>query len=122
MAQEAQAADYMVWRRFAEMAGDTAMVARLDAINALEQAACSDTVTMTDGTVMRVPLMIAAESAVAAQEGKQEAEWREEWTRRLVHLAVKWQDELTTQGVVAVLNCMDAVIADLKGAGVWPWR
>jgi hypothetical protein len=122
MADEAQAADYLVWRRYAEVTGDTAMVARLDAMNALEQADCKTTVTLMDGTEMRAPLMIAAEAAVAASEGKREPEWREEWTRRLVQLAVKWQDELTTHGVVAVLNAMDDVMKELKGAGVWPWH
>jgi hypothetical protein len=122
MAEKGQAADYLVWRRFAEITGDTAMVARLDAINAMEQAGCRTTVTLKDGTEMRVPLMIAAEAAVAARDGGKEAEWREDWTRKLVHLAVKWQDQLTTQGVVAVLNAMDSVIAELKKAGVWAWR
>jgi len=122
MAPQSYSADYMVWRRYAEMAGDTAMVARLDAISAMEQADCRAAITMSDGTEMRVPMMIAAEAAVAKQEGKQEAEWREEWTRRLVNLAVKWQDDLTTQGVVAVLNAMDGVVAELRAAGVWSWR
>jgi len=122
MPDEGSGADYLVWRRYAEIMGDVAMVVRLDAIGALEQSGLPATITMSDGTEARVPMMVAAEAAVAAHEGKQEGEWREEWTRRLVRMAVKWQDEMTTQGVVAVLNALDGVIADLRQAGVWPWR
>ncbi len=121
MADPSEASDYRIWRRYAEITGDVAMVARLDAIHALEESGCSPTYTLSDGTETRVPMMIAAEAAVAAQAGKTEAEWREEWTRRLVNLAVKWQDDMTTRGVVSVLNAMDPVADELRAAGVWPW-
>ncbi len=114
--------DYLVWRKFLEMKGDRAMVARLDAIHALEEAGCEPSLPLPDGAETRVPIIVAAEAAVAAQEGTSESDWRQEWTRRLVGLAVKWQDELTTQGVVNVLNSTDIVMRSLQNAGVWPWR
>ena len=114
-------AGYLVWRRFAELGGDRAMVARMNIIHQAQEAGCNLTVTLSDGAELRVPEMIAAEAAVAALDIGDEQQWREEWTRRLVHVAAKWQDEPTIEGVVAVLNHTDAVIADLKAAGVWPW-
>jgi hypothetical protein len=116
-----QESDYTVWKRFAEMTGDSAMVARLNAIELAEKAGCETTMALPDGSRTSVPLMIAAEAAVAAHKGEDEAKWRHEWTRTLVGLAVKWQDEVTTQGVVAVLSNTDAVIHSLRKAGVWPW-
>ena len=80
------------------------------------------TLKLPDGGETRASLMIAAEAAVAAIRGEGEEKWRYEWTRRLVRLAVKWQDEPTTEGVVSVLGFTDAVIAKLKSAAVWPWR
>jgi len=120
MAQKGQDADYVVWRRYLELSGDRAMVARLEAMNAVE-AAGKASMPLPDGGETRVPLMIASEAAVAAMNGEDEAAWRHEWTRRLVRLAVKWQDEPTTEGVVSVLSLTDAVIAELKSAGTWPW-
>jgi hypothetical protein len=116
-----QEAGYLVWRRFAELSGDNAMVARLHIIHRARQAGCDLTAKLPDGGETRIPEMIAAEAAVAALEVGDEAEWRGEWTRRLVEVAVKWQDEATTQDVAAVLNHTDAVIKNLKAAGVWPW-
>jgi len=113
--------DYMVWRRFLEVTGDRAMLARLDALHAAEQAKCKMTLTLPDGTETRVPVVILCEAAVAAQEGQDEAEWRQDWTRRLVQLAVRWQDELTTGGVVNVLNSTDFIVRHMVQSGVWPW-
>jgi hypothetical protein len=121
MDNDRQDAGYLVWRRFAELSGDRAMVARMHVIHRAQQAGCELTTTLPDGTELRIPEMIAAEAAVGALEIEDEEEWRKEWTRRLVKVAAKWQDEATTDGVVAVLNCTDDVIADLKEAGVWPW-
>ena len=122
MAVQMQESDYSVWRRYLELKGDHAMVARLDAIHALQRSGTDPSVRLPDGSTSRVPVIVAAEAAVAAHEGVSEAEWREQWTRRLVGLAVKWQDDLTTQGVVNVLNSTDQVIRTLEGAGVWPWE
>jgi hypothetical protein len=116
-----QEAGYLVWQRFAEISGDHAMVARLHVICEAQKAGIKMTVTLPDGRELRIPEMIAAEAAVAALSTDAESEWRADWTRRLVNVAVKWQDAATTQGVVSVLNHTDAVIADLKAAGIWPW-
>lgn len=97
------------------------MVARMHIIHRAQQAGCRLTTSLPDGTEVRIPEMIAAEAAVGALEVEDEQEWRNEWTRRLVNVAAKWQDEATTEGVVAVLNCTDDVVAELKEAGVWPW-
>jgi hypothetical protein len=121
MDQQMPETDYLVWRKFLQIRGDRAMVARLDAIRSLHEAGCRTALQLPDGDETRVPIIVAAEAAVAAQEGQDEAGWRQEWTRRLVRLAVKWQDDLTTNGVVNVLSCTDAVIRDLKEGGVWPW-
>ncbi len=112
---------YLVWRRFVELSGDRAMVARLHIIHQAKEAGCKLALEGGDGQERRIPEMIAAEAAVAALDMAHESEWRLQWTRRLVEVAVKWQDEATTEGVVAVLNCTDAAIGDLKAAGVWPW-
>lgn len=122
MGTDQEETGYLVWRRFAELAGDRAMVARMHILHRARQAGCSMTLTLADGTEARIPEMVAAEAAVGALEIGSEGEWRQDWTRRLVNVAVKWQDEVTTQGVVTVLNHTDAVIQDLKGAGVWPWE
>jgi hypothetical protein len=97
------------------------MVARLNILHQARQAGCRLTVSQPDGTELRIPEMVAAEAAVGALQTDNEAEWREQWTRRLVNVAVKWHDEATTEGVVAILNSTDSVITDLKAAGVWPW-
>jgi len=114
-------ASYLVWRRFVEVSGDRAMVARLDILHRARQAGCKLAIAQPDGTELPVPEMVAAEAAVGALQAESEAEWREQWTRRLVNVAVKWQDQATTEGVVTVLNTTESVIADLKAAGVWPW-
>jgi len=112
---------YLVWRRFAELTGDRAMAARLHIVHRARETGCKLTLMDPNGTELRIPEMIAAEAAVAALDMEDEAEWRTQWTRRLVNVAVKWQDEATTEGIVAVLNSTDAVVGDLKAAGVWPW-
>jgi hypothetical protein len=121
VATDMQEAGYLVWQRFAEISGDQAMVARLQVIGEAQKAGIKMTVSLPDGRELRIPEMIAAEAAVAALGAGSEGEWRADWTRRLVNVAVKWQDPATTQGVVSVLNHTDAVIADLKAAGIWPW-
>ena len=121
MATDLTEASYLVWQRLAELSGDEAMVARLRILHRAQQAGCKMTVTLPDGREMRIPEIIAAEAAAAAIDVGSEAEWRGLWTRRLVNVAVKWHDEATTEGVVAVLNHTDAVVDELKGAGVWPW-
>ena len=120
MAMDPVEADYVIWRRYVEMSGDRAMVARLEAMQAVEQAGKA-TIALPDGGETRVPLIMAAEAAAAALNGESEAKWRLDWTRRLVRLAVKWQDEATTQGVATILSYTDSVIRDLKEAGVWRW-
>lgn len=121
MADDRQDVGYLVWRRFAELSGDRAMVARMHIIHRAQEAGCGLTTRLPDGRELRIPEMVAAEAAVGALETEQEEQWRREWTRRLVQIATKWQDQETTDGVVAVLNHTDAVIDDLKQAGVWPW-
>ena len=112
---------YLIWRRYAELGGDKAMAARLHVVQQARQAGCRMTVELPDGREMRIPEMIAAEAAVGALEVRDEEQWHRQWTRRLVDVAVKWQDDATTAGVVAALNHTDAIIAELKAAGVWPW-
>ena len=97
------------------------MATRLDAIHAAEQSGCKMTVVMEDGRPMRFPMMIAAEGAVAAQEGKSEEQWRREYTRGLVTVAAKHPDDETVEGVAATLNCTDAAVRDMKWHRVWPW-
>ena len=121
MATDLKEASYLVWRRLAELSGDQAMVARLHILHQAQQAGCKMTVLLPDGREMRIPEIIAAEAAAAALEVGSEQEWRAQWTRRLVNVAVKWHDEATTEGVVAVLNHTDSVVDQLKGAGIWPW-
>ncbi|NLW51082.1 MAG: hypothetical protein GXY85_09625 [Candidatus Brocadiaceae bacterium] len=122
MAADVKEASYLVWRRLAELAGDEAMVARLHILHQAQQAGCKMTVVLPDGREMRIPEIIAAEAAAAALTVGSEDEWRAEWTRRLVNVAVKWHDEPTTEGIVAVLNHTDSVVEELKEAGVWPWN
>ena len=57
---------YLVWRRFAELTGDRAMVARLHIIHRAREAGCNLTLKDRDGNELRIPEMIAAEAAVAA--------------------------------------------------------
>ena len=121
MATDLKEASYLVWRRLAELSGDQAMVARLHILHQAQQAGCNMTVTLPDGREMRIPEIIAAEAAAAALNIGSEQEWRAQWTRRLVNVAVKWHDEATTEGVVAVLNHTDPVVDELKEAGIWPW-
>ena len=116
-----QGADYVVWRRLAELAEDRAMVARLDAMHAAQQSGCKTSIPLSGGGETNAPLMLVAEAAVAAQEGVRQREWRENWVRALVGMAVGEQDQTTTDGVVATLTAMDTVITDMKIARVWPW-
>ena len=121
MATDLTEASYLVWRRLAELSGDQAMVARLHILHQAQQAGCKMTVALPDGREMRIPEIIAAEAAAAALTVGSEEEWRADWTRKLVNVAVKWHDEGTTEGIVAVLNHTDSVVDELKGAGIWPW-
>lgn len=114
-------ADFLVWQGVVQLAGDWAMAARLQALRYAEQAGCKMTVSMPDGSELNIPEMVMTEAAVAAFESQTEAEWREQWTRRLLSIAATWPDKKTTQTVVAVLTHTSDVIAELKAAGVWPW-
>jgi hypothetical protein len=118
---EVEGADYVVWRRLLELSGDIAMGARLDAVHAARQSGCKTALALSDGGVARLPLMVLAEAAVAAQQGKTEQQWREEWTRTLIKVAGRWQDAPTVRRLVAVLNSAEAIILDMKAARVWPW-
>ena len=97
------------------------MATRLGAIHAASQSKCRMTVGTADGRRLCYPTMIVAEGAVSAQEGKSEAQWREEWTRRCVRLATQWPDSHTIDAAAALLNCTSSVVAELKYARVWPW-
>ncbi len=121
MAGNNQEVGHLVWRRFAELAGDRAMVARMHILHRAREAGLELTLTLPDGSLTRIPEMVAAEAAVGALDVSNEDDWRREWTKRLVDVAVKWQDEATSEGVVAVLNNTDQVIRELQTAGVWPW-
>ncbi len=121
MAGNNQEVGHLVWRRFAELAGDRAMVARMHILHRAREAGLELTLTLTDGSLTRIPEMVAAEAAVGALDVSNEDDWRREWTKQLVGVAVKWQDKGTEDGVVAVLNNTDRVIRELKTAGVWPW-
>ncbi len=121
MAGNNQEVGHLVWRRFAELAGDRAMVARMHILHRAREAGLELTLTLPDGSLTRIPEMVAAEAAVGALDVSDEGDWRREWTKRLVDVAVKWQDEATSEGVVAVLNNTDQVIRELQTAGVWPW-
>ena len=121
MAGDNQEVGHLVWRRFAELAGDRAMVARMHILHRARESGLDLTLTLPDGSVTRIPEMVAAEAAVGALDVSDEEEWKREWTRRLVAVAVKWQDDTTSDGVVAVINSTDQVIRELKAAGVWPW-
>ena len=96
MAGNNQEVGHLVWRRFAELAGDRAMVARMHILHRAREAGYDLSLTLPDGTVTRIPEMIAAEAAVAALSITAEEEWKKDWTSRLVSVAVKWQDEATT--------------------------
>jgi hypothetical protein len=113
--------DYVVWRRLAEAAGDAAMVTRLDAMHAAKQSGCKTRVKLGSGLVTDAPLVLLAEAAVAANEGKRQLAWKENWVRGLVELAAERGDPDTTDGVVAILTAMDAIITEMKIARVWPW-
>jgi hypothetical protein len=117
-----QETGYLVWRRFAELAGDRAMAARLHIIYRARQAGCRMTLPQPDGTELRFPEMIAAEAAVGALDKQSEEEWRRRWIRRLLNLAVKWQDSQMTDNVATLLSTSESVVAELKSAGVWPWQ
>ena len=122
MDTDRQETGYLVWRRVAELSGDRAMVARLHIIHRARRAGCRMTLLQPDGTELRFPEIIAAEAAVGALDTESEEQWRWQWTRRLVDVAVRRQDPRTTDGVATVLEATESVIADLKAAGVWPWE
>ena len=121
MRWDVEGADYVLWRRLLEASGDTAMRARLDAVHAARQSGCKTALALSDGGVTRLPLMVLAEAAVAAQRGKTEAQWREEWIRILIGVAGRWQDAPTVQRLVTMLNSTEAIILDMRAARVWPW-
>ena len=121
MQWDVEGVDYVLWRRLLEASGDAAMRARLDAIHAARQSGCKTALALSDGGVTRLPLMVLAEAAVAAQEGKTEQEWREGWLRTLISVAARWQDEPTVQRLITVINSIENIILNMKAARVWPW-
>ena len=113
-------ADYAVWQGVVQGAGDWAMAARLHALREAQGRGCLQSADPTDpGDVLA--RMVVAEAAVAAFQSEGEREWRREWTARLLQIARKWSDDATRDGVVAALARTDAVIQELKAAGLWPW-
>lgn len=116
-----EGADYIVWRRLAEAAGQEGLAARLDGMHAAVQSGCKTSITLDGRGETSVPLMIIAEASVAAQEGKRQIEWRHQWVRALVNLAAETEREEVRESVVAILTAMDAIIASLKIKRVWPW-
>jgi len=114
--------DYSIWQGLAAGAGDWAMVARLDALRKAEQAQRSGLLKPADGALPLVLQMVLCEAAAAAFQAQGEADWRKDWTRGLVRIAARWPDDATVEGVVAVLGDADAIIAELKAAGIWPWQ
>ncbi len=112
--------DYAIWQGVVSGNGDTAMVARLDALHKAEQA--QQARRLPDGPLATALQMVLCEAAVAAAQTQSEADWRKDWTRRLVGIAARWPDETTVDGVVTVLGQADAIIRELKAAGVWPWQ
>jgi hypothetical protein len=114
-------ADYAVWLHYLQSTGDEATLTRLQALYAAQHADCETVKVLADGTETHSPLMILAEACVAARRGATEVGWLEEWTHRLVRLAVTWQDELTMRGVADALNHTRQVMADMKRVGLWPW-
>lgn len=118
---EVEGADYVLWRRVVEVAGDWAMASRLDAMHAARQSGCHTGLELPDGTVTRLPLMMVAEAAVAAHGGAEEEQWRERWVRALIELARDDARPAAINRVAALLNRMEAIILDMKAARVWPW-
>ncbi len=113
-------ADYAVWQGVVQGAGDWAMAARLHALREAQAGGCLESADPTDpGDVLA--RMVVAEAAVAAFQSEGEREWRREWTGRLLQVARKWSDDATRDGVVAALARTDAVIRELRAAGLWPW-
>jgi hypothetical protein len=113
--------DFKLWETLAQDAGDPAMVARLAIWQKAEESGCEMMFTLPDGSKAPIPQMVLSEAAAAAGEGKSEYDWREEFTRSLLEVARKWQDEPTMDGVVGIITYMDGVIADLRQGGMWPW-
>ncbi len=113
--------DYLLWRRLTELTGDRPMGVRLDAIHAARQSGCKTALALKDGTVSRVPLMMVAEAAVAAHQGKRESEWREEWIRGMLQMARDLPDGPELDRLVSALDALDAVTLDMRDARVWPW-
>lgn len=119
--QAVRGTDYVVWHRLLEMSGEWHFATRLSAIHAASQSNCKMTVATADGRRLCFPTMIVAEGALAAQEGKSEARWREEWTRSCVRIVSRWPDPQTIDTAAALLTCTPSVVEDLKYARVWPW-
>ena len=114
--------DYAIWQGVVSGAGDWAMAARLQALHKAEQAHQAGKLGLAGEGIATALQMVLCEAAVAAFQTQSEADWRKDWTRRLVRIAARWPDEASVDGVVAVLGQADTVIAELKAAGVWPWR
>jgi hypothetical protein len=112
--------DWAVWQGVVAGAGDWAMAARLEALSRAAAAGCD----LEEPKVAGLPIaqMVLAEAAVAAFQGVSEEEWRDGWTRRLLKLAARWNDESSRDGVVEVLVRAGHVISALRAAGVWPWQ
>lgn len=113
--------DYLLWQGLAEQAGDWAMAVRLGALRRAEEAGCELSRQLPDGSRLPVPQMLLGEAAVAAFQALSEAEWRRDWTHRLLRIAARWPEEAIVDAVVTILMQTDAAIAELRAAGVWPW-
>jgi hypothetical protein len=97
------------------------MRVRLDAVHAAVSSRCRASLTLPDGRQSCFPLIMVAEAAVAAQQGKTEGAWREAWIRTLISSAVDENDDAETDRVARVLAAMRPVIEELKYGRVWPW-
>jgi len=116
-----EGADYVVWRRLLEAAGETSFRVRLDAVHAAVRSRCRHVVLLGDGQFSSIALVMVAEAAAAANRGKTEAEWQEEWIRALVAIAGRRKDEAMSRWVADVVAVMPRVIAEMKHARAWPW-
>jgi hypothetical protein len=113
--------DFKLWQALAQDADEPAMVARLAIWQKAEESGCEMLLALPDGSKTPIPQMVLSEAAAAAGAGKSEYDWRDEFTRALLEVARKWQEEPTMDGVVAVLTYVDGIIADLRQGGMWPW-
>jgi hypothetical protein len=95
---------------------------RMAAVDEALSAGCACTLILPDGNEVHVPMFMAADAAVAAMQGKSEAEWRMEWTRRQLGRAMAYpgNSELLEE-VATILNATESIIREQREAGVWPW-